>query len=76
MVILAVKMVADVTKIRNVIPNLEFKTCMTINSISVFSIFTRVVRTESFLPRNNLVQYLYIFVTDDGFLKPKSIFPL
>jgi len=30
MVLLAVRMVADVTETRNVIPSLEFKTCMTI----------------------------------------------
>jgi len=28
MVLLAMRMVADVTKTRNVIPSLEFKTCM------------------------------------------------
>jgi len=32
MVLLAVRMVADVTETRNVIPSLEFKTCMTIKS--------------------------------------------
>jgi len=32
MVLLTVKMVADVIETRNVIPNLEFKTCMTIKS--------------------------------------------
>jgi len=32
MVLLAVKMVSDVTEARNVIPSLEFKTCMTIKS--------------------------------------------
>jgi len=32
MVLLAVRMVADVTETRIVIPNLEFKTCMTIKS--------------------------------------------
>jgi len=31
MVLLAVGMVADVTETRNVIPSLEFKTCMTIS---------------------------------------------
>jgi len=30
MVVLAVRMVADVTETRNVIPSLEFKICMTI----------------------------------------------
>jgi len=30
MVLLAVRMVADVTETRDVIPSLEFKTCMTI----------------------------------------------
>jgi len=29
MVLLAVKMAADVTETRNVVPSLEFKTCMT-----------------------------------------------
>jgi len=29
---LAVRMVADLTETRNVIPSLEFKTCMTIKS--------------------------------------------
>jgi len=32
MVLLAVRMVADVTETRNVIPSLEFKICMTIKS--------------------------------------------
>jgi len=32
MVLLTVRMVADVTETRNVIPSLEFKTCMTIKS--------------------------------------------
>jgi len=32
MVLLAVRMVADVTETRNVIPSLDFKTCMTIKS--------------------------------------------
>jgi len=32
MVLLAVRMVADVTETRNVIHSLEFKTCMTIKS--------------------------------------------
>jgi len=32
MVLLAVRMVAHVTETRNVIPSLEFKTCMTIKS--------------------------------------------
>jgi len=40
MVLLAVKMVADVTETRNVIPNLEFKTCMTIKS-KVFTVLSR-----------------------------------
>jgi len=31
MVLLAVRMVADVTETRNVIPSLELKTCMTIS---------------------------------------------
>jgi len=31
-VLLAVKMIADVTETRNVIPCLEFKTCMTIKT--------------------------------------------
>jgi len=32
MVLLAVRMVADVIETRNIIPSLEFKTCMTIKS--------------------------------------------
>jgi len=32
MVLLAVRMVADVTETRNVIPSLELETCMTIKS--------------------------------------------
>jgi len=37
MVLLALRMVADVTETHNVIPSLEFKTCMTIKS-QVFTI--------------------------------------
>jgi len=33
MVLLAVRMVADVTETRDVIPNLGFKTCMTIKGV-------------------------------------------
>jgi len=41
MVLLAVRMVADVTETRNVIPSLEFKTSMTIKSqvFTVLSLF-------------------------------------
>jgi len=38
MFLLAVRMVADVTETRNVIPSLEFKTCMTIKSL-VFRVY-------------------------------------
>jgi len=37
MVLLAVRMIADVTETRNVIPSLEFKTCMIIKS-KVFTV--------------------------------------
>jgi len=40
MVLLAVRMVADMTETRNVIPSLEFKTYMTIKSL-VFTAFSR-----------------------------------
>jgi len=40
MVLLAVKMVADVTETLNVISSLEFKTCMTIKS-GVFTVLSR-----------------------------------
>jgi len=40
MVLLAVRMVADVTKTRIVIPSSEFKTCMTIKS-QVFTVLSR-----------------------------------
>jgi len=35
-VLLAVRMVADVTETRNVIPSLDFKTCMTIKVLSFY----------------------------------------
>jgi len=39
-VLLAVRMVADVTETRNVIPSLEFKTCMTTKS-KVLTVLSR-----------------------------------
>jgi len=37
MVLLAVRMVADVIETQNVIPSSEFKTCMTIKAIKVIA---------------------------------------
>jgi len=37
-------MVADVTETRNVIPSLEFKTCMTIISYSWYSFFNYIFK--------------------------------
>jgi len=51
MVLLAVRMVADVTETRIVIPSLEFKTCMTIKSyafIEEFSAKSKGWRLESY----------------------------
>jgi len=45
MVLLAVRMVADVTETRNIIPSLEFKTCMTIKS--KFLLFRAVLNLNS-----------------------------
>jgi len=40
MVLLAMTMIADVTETRNVIPSLEFKTCMTIKSQNVYTVLS------------------------------------
>jgi len=48
MVLLAVKIVADVTETSNVIPSLEFKTCMTIK----FKVFTIRISTAMTLIGN------------------------
>jgi len=39
---LAVRMVADVTETRNVIPSLEFKTCMTPLSLKLFQLLNKI----------------------------------
>jgi len=43
MVLLAVRMVTDVTETRNVIPSLGFKTCMTITVSLKFLLFWAVL---------------------------------
>jgi len=46
MVLLAVRMVADVTKTRNVIPSLEFKTSMT-NKSQIWNCFLYIDRKNN-----------------------------
>jgi len=58
---LAVRMVADVTETRNVIPSLEFKTCMTIKSYDLSSIYNFFSISTPFLlnPNTVLKQFVY-----------------
>jgi len=51
MVLLAVKMVADVTETHNVIPSLEFKTCMTIKWLCS----TKIKQTN----KNSIISYSF-----------------
>jgi len=63
MVLLAVRMVADVTETLNVIPSLDFKTCMTIKSyISMFYAINKLklVLILGFKELDNFVDLIFL----------------
>jgi len=56
-------MVADVTETRNVIPSLEFKTCMTIKSLYFNFIFCVSIKTKIYHNIFHLLCNAFIYVT-------------
>jgi len=62
MVYLAERMVADVTETRNVIPSLEFKTCMT-TVLSLFWKENTYVNTSDIVAKQSFVKTLGMTLT-------------